>query len=123
MREVRVIEGGERARQRAEERERRASERLAEAEARQREETERMKALRPERPADGEPAPKRRATGALRRTGEARIVRDTRSYSTVVDKERIRLLSARGSSVSSLAAVFGISLQEVEAALSEAETR
>lgn len=142
-----VAESGDRARQRAEERERRASERSAQAlerttrraaereqaskerqdmrEARRLEEAERLKAFRPERSADGEAAtvaPKRRSSGTIRRTGEARIERDVRNYSTVVDKGRIRELSARGTSVASLATVFGITTEEVEAALNDLDS-
>lgn len=132
----------ERARQRAEARDRRAQERLAMAqarserrgaereqaarerqaarEARRLEEAERMRALRPAPAADGAAvpvSPRRRKSGGIARTGEARIVRDTRHYSTRVDAERIRELAARGTSVSGLAAVFGLSAEEVAAAL------
>lgn len=138
------LEGLDRAQRRAIERESRAQERAAEAQARserraaereqasrerqqardarQREQDERLKTLRPDPAADGEDAPakpKRRASGALRKTGDARIERDTRHYSTVVDKDRIRDLAARGTSITSLASVFGISREEVEAALGE----
>lgn len=81
-----------------------------------------MAALRPGPVSTGEgadPAPKRRASGAIRRTGEARIERDTRHYATRVDIRRIRELSRRGASVSGLATVFGITAEEVEAALAD----
>lgn len=139
-------EQADRARQRAEERDRRAQERVAMAqarterrtaereqsarereearEARRLEEAGRLATLRPERAADGaeaDAAPKRRKSGALARTGEARIERDTRHYRTVVDQCRIRELSRRGATVSGLATVFGISIEEVEAVLAEPE--
>lgn len=134
----------DRERQRAEAREARAQERSAMAqarvdrraaerdqasqarqqarEARQREMDERMAALRPDPAGTGdgtEPAPKRRASGAIRRTGDVRIERDTRHYATRVDIRRIRELSRRGANVSGLAAVFGITIEEVEAALAD----
>ena len=133
----------DRAQQRAEERERRARERAQLAEARNErraaereqasrerearreaarlEQSERLASLRPAAASDGSAtpaAPKRRATGSLRRTGEARIERDTRAFRTVIDEDRIRALSARGTSVASLASVFGLSVETIEAALS-----
>ncbi|SFP55533.1 hypothetical protein [Sphingomonas rubra] len=43
--------------------------------------------------------------------------RDTRGYTTVVDVERLRALAERGTSIAGLAGAFGISQEEVEAAL------
>jgi hypothetical protein len=107
---------------RAAERDQASQVRQQSREARQREVDERMAALRPT-PAgtdDGaESAPRRRASGAIRRTGDVRIERDTRHYATRVDIRRIRELSRRGASVSGLATVFGITAEEVEAALAD----
>lgn len=63
--------------------------------------------------------PRRRASGAIARTGEAIVARDTRAYRTVVDTRRIRELARRGASTAGLAAAFGITIAEVEAALTE----
>ncbi|MDB5723335.1 MAG: hypothetical protein JWQ16_89 [Novosphingobium sp.] len=84
-------------------------------------ESDRMKTLRPESSAGGGQAgsePKRRASGSLRRTGEVRVERDTRHYRTVVDTVRIGELARRGASASSLAAVFKMSVEDIEATLS-----
>jgi len=63
---------------------------------------------------------KRRRSGALARSGEeSKIDRDTRSYKTIVDTARIRTLADRGASVAGLAGAFGITIEEVEAALLE----
>jgi len=63
---------------------------------------------------------KRRRSGALARSGEeTKKERDTRSYTTIVDSKRIRTLADRGASLSALAGAFGISVEEVEAALLE----
>ena len=45
--------------------------------------------------------------------------RDTRSYTTVVDKDRIRELAKRGASTSGLAGAFGITEEDVAAILAE----
>ncbi len=126
----------DRAARRAEDRERRAQERVAAAvartehraverdaagrrreearEARRHEEEQRRTALATERDA----RPRRRAsTGALSRTGEKPVERDTRNYATDKDPARIRTLAARGATPAALAAVFGISVAEVEAVL------
>ena len=61
---------------------------------------------------------KRRRSGALARSGqEAKTERDTRAYKTIVDAKRIRTLADRGASMAGLAAAFGITIEEVEAAL------
>lgn len=107
------------------EREQAAREREEMREARRIEQADRMKALRPDPEVmdTGTPAePKRRASGAIRRTGEVRVERDTRHYATRVDIDRIRLLARRGATLSSLAAVFGISEDEVAAALADPES-
>ncbi len=63
---------------------------------------------------------KRRRSGALARSGEeSKTDRDTRSYKTIVDTARIRTLADRGASLSGLAGAFGITIEEVEAALLE----
>lgn len=131
-----VTDQDDRAARRAEDRERRAQERVAAAvartehraverdaagrrreearEARRHEEEQRRTALATERDA----RPRRRAsTGALSRTGEKPVERDTRNYATDKDPARIRTLAARGAKPAALAAVFGISVAEVEAVL------
>ncbi len=63
---------------------------------------------------------KRRRSGALARNGEeTKKERDTRGYTTIVDPKRIRTLADRGASLAALAGAFGISVEEVEAALLE----
>jgi len=63
---------------------------------------------------------KRRRSGALARSGEeTKKERDTRNYTTIVDPKRIRTLADRGASVAGLAGAFGITIEEVEAALLE----
>jgi hypothetical protein len=63
---------------------------------------------------------KRRRSGALARSGEeTKKERDTRGYTTIVDPKRIRTLADRGASLAALAGAFGISVEEVEAALLE----
>ena len=137
----------ERSRLRAAEREQRAVERQAEAlarietraaereqatllreqarVARRVEETARADAREtvrdPERAAPAEDRPKRRQSGALRRTGAVREERDTRGYETKVDIDRLRALAQRGTSVSGLAGAFGISTDEVTALLAEGD--
>lgn len=126
----------DRARQRAADRERRAQERVAAAtartearatardaasalreearSARRQEEEQRRAALAAER----EERPRRRAsTGSLARTGEKPVERDVRHYATSMDPQRIRTLAARGAKPDALAAVFGITVAEVEAVL------
>lgn len=68
---------------------------------------------------DVQPYVKRRKSGALARTGEVQKARDTRHYQTVVDADRMRILAKRGASLAGLAAAFGVSIETVEAALSE----
>ncbi|WP_241491832.1 hypothetical protein [Sphingomonas endophytica] len=129
----------ERAQRRAEDRERRARERVAAAlarteqratereaagrrreearTARRHEEEQRRAALAAER----EERPRRRSsTGSLARTGEKPVERDVRHYATSMDPSRIRVLAARGAKPDALAAVFGITVAEVEAVLAEA---
>lgn len=125
----------ERERQRAEDRERRAAERVAAAQARtearivereqagrrredarterRQEEEQRRATLSEERDA----RPRRRASGSLARTGEKPVERDTRHYATNMDPARIRALAARGAKPEALAAVFGVTTAEVEAVL------
>lgn len=131
----------ERTRQRAQERERRAQERLAATHMRaerriaEREqaslarqearEARRLENASRRQPSPAAPidntdidiAPKRRRSGAAARNGEPRIERDTSNYRTVVDTSRIRALFERGIPVASLAQVFGITVDDVEAAL------
>lgn len=137
----------DRANDRANDRERRAQERLAAAEQRSEvrtaqrdalsqdreraretrriEETARSEARAATPPANDAEAlkiSKRRRSGALARTGEeTKKERDTRSYKTIVDPARIRTLADRGASLSALAGAFGITVEEVEAALIETE--
>ncbi|NII57667.1 hypothetical protein [Sphingomonas aerolata] len=132
-----------RAEERAREREQRAQDRLAatdqraEARAAQRdalsqdrerarearrvEEAQRIRARLDAPPANDEEAlkiAKRRRSGARARSGEeTKTERDTRGYTTIVDPARIRTLAARGASIAALAAAFGITAEEVEAAL------
>ena len=89
--------------------EQRAAERAAAREARRAEE---------QKLAEGDP----HAAAAQRRRGSGRkdVVReqrDTRGYTTVVDVARMRELAKRGASVTGLAGAFGVSVEEVEAAL------
>ncbi|RVT91352.1 hypothetical protein EOD43_16970 [Sphingomonas crocodyli] len=125
----------DRARAREEARERRSAERAEMAQARsdrravEREEASRerearratrLDALPSRRSAEEgerEPAPKRRPSGSLRRTGEIRVERDTRHFATVVDTRRIRELARRGAKVDGLATVFKKSVEEIEAIL------
>ncbi|MEG3084171.1 hypothetical protein U1707_11010 [Sphingomonas sp. PB2P12] len=135
----------DRAARRAEDRERRAQERLAAAEQRSESRIAQRDALSQERERARESrrieetarhetrlnAPptndvealkisKRRRSGALARSGEeTKKERDTRSYTTIVDPQRIRTLADRGASLAALAGAFGISVEEVEAALLE----
>lgn len=134
-----------RAEDRAKEREARAQERLAATdqraesraaqrdalsqdrerarEARRVEEAQRIRARLDAPPANDAEAlkiSKRRRSGALARSGEeSKTDRDTRSYKTIVDTARIRTLADRGASLSGLAGAFGITIEEVEAALLE----
>lgn len=126
--------------QRAADRERRAQERIAAAEARTARRQEEREAgmrsreqarearraeedqRRTERGEERDARPKRRAaTGALSRTGEARVERDVRSYTTNVDHGRMVELARRGATVAGLATVFGVSEEAVRAVLASAE--
>ncbi|MEH3048458.1 hypothetical protein [Sphingomonas adhaesiva] len=125
--------------QRAADRERRAQERIAAAEARTARRQEEREAgmrlreqarearrveedqRRTERVEERDARPKRRAsTGALARTGEARVERDVRSYTTHVDHDRMVELARRGATVAGLATVFGVSEDAVRAVLDAA---
>ncbi len=123
----RMTAGQERLDRRAAEREAAAREREASREARRTEQASRLEVLRPDSPeavarAEARAAvPKRRSSGALSRTGEARIERDTRGYRTLVDERRIRELARRGATISGLAASFGLSAQEIETILAAPE--
>ncbi|KQM63513.1 hypothetical protein ASE75_13430 [Sphingomonas sp. Leaf17] len=135
----------ERSRQRAAEREQRAIVRQAEAAARiearaaereqatqQREQarlarrSEEMtragtrQSSRTDLDPSAEDRPKRRQSGALRRTGTVREERDTRGYQTTVDVDRLVMLAQRGTSVAGLAGAFGITVEEVTALLATA---
>jgi hypothetical protein len=140
-----LSETSDRAARRAEDRDRRAQERLAAAEQRSESRIAQRDALTQERERAREArrieesarhearlnAPptndvealkisKRRRSGALARSGEeTKKERDTRGYTTIVDPQRIRTLADRGASLSALAGAFGISAEEVEAALLE----
>lgn len=90
--------------------------------ARRVEETTRADTRRTTCEAPAEDRPKRRQSGALRRTGAVCEERDTRGYETKVDVDRLRALAQRGTSVPGLAGAFGISVDAVTALLAEAET-
>lgn len=127
--------GHDRARDREGERARRATERVEAAQARsdrraaEREDAARLReqAREARRVEDEqrraaladarEDRPKRRASGSLARTGEERVVRDTRHYRTNVDISRMRQLAMRGATVEGLAKVFGVSIEMVEEAV------
>jgi hypothetical protein len=131
-------EPSDRERARAAERERRAAERAEASHARsdrraaERGESSRAReqarekdqalddARRAMLTAEREVRPKRRASGSLSKTGEKRVERDVSHYKTAVDSDRIRLLASRGASIDALTKVFGISSEEVEAALAGA---
>lgn len=61
-----------------------------------------------------EAAKRHRSSG---RKDVVREQRDTRGYATIVDIGRMRELAKRGASVGGLAAAFGVTVEEVEAAL------
>ncbi len=61
-----------------------------------------------------EAAKRHRSSG---RKDVVREQRDTRGYATIVDVGRMRELAKRGASVGGLAAAFGVTVAEVEAAL------
>lgn len=121
----------ERAARRAQERENRARSRDAgmaerlEARARAREaeaaESERIRQERREAEAKlAQSDPHTAAAQRRRGSGRKDIVReerDTTGYTMVVDPARIRKLADRGASVDSLAAVLGLSVQEIRDAL------
>lgn len=132
----------EREAQRAADRERRAQDRIAAAEARTvrrqedraaglhlREQAREVRRVeedqrRGERVEERDARPKRRAaTGALSRTGEARVERDVRAYTTNVDHARMMELARRGATVTGLASVFGLSEDAVREVLASAEER
>lgn len=129
QRERRVAERVQAAEQRAGAREAArgglAQERERAREARRLEDVERRRA----RDAAGETAAvaRRRGPGAARtggdEQGKVQKPRDTRSYRTVVDADRIRELAKRGASLTGLAGAFGVSVEEVQAALDGDEAR
>ncbi|OWK30030.1 hypothetical protein [Sphingomonas dokdonensis] len=121
----------ERAARRARERENRAqsrdtgmAERLeARAKAREAGAAERERIRQERREAEAKLAQSDPHTAAAQRrrgSGRKDIVReerDTTGYAMVVDPARIRTLADRGASVDSLAAVLGLSVQEIKDAL------
>lgn len=115
----RVQAAEQRAGDRATLRDQLAQERERAREARRLDDIERRRA----RDASGETAAvaRRRGPGAAKTGGDDRGVvqrpRDTRGYRTVVDADRIRELAKRGASLAGLAGAFGVSVEEVEAAL------
>lgn len=115
-RETRAQERAEAANRRVETR---AAARDADVAAREQARSERRD--REARAATGDPhaaaAARRRSSG---RRDVVREPRDTRSYATVVDEERIRALAARGASVAGLAGAFGIGEHEVHDILAAA---
>ncbi len=64
------------------------------------------------------------AAARHRSSGRKDVVReqrDTRSYTTLVDAERIRELARRGASLTGLAGAFGLTAADVQAILDAAE--
>lgn len=116
-REARVAERAATMEQRLE---RRADTREADVAAR--EEARTARRAREVQLAAGDPhaaaAQRHRSSG---RKDIVRQERDTSSYTMIVDAGRIRELARRGTSASSIAAVLGISQQEVEQALAQPE--
>ncbi|WP_235199443.1 hypothetical protein [Sphingomonas sp. RIT328] len=113
-----------RAQARAGESEQRLKDRTAarEQDARAREAAREERRVAEQQLAEGDP----HAAAAQRRRGSGRkdVVReqrDTRGYTTVVDVARMRELAKRGASVAGLAGAFGVSEEEVRAALADAE--
>jgi hypothetical protein len=100
-----------------------AQERERAREARRLDDVDRRRA----RDAAGETAAvaRRRGPGAARtggdEQGKMQRPRDTRSYHTVVDADRIRELARRGASLTGLAGAFGVSVEEVQAVLAGEE--
>jgi hypothetical protein len=98
----------------------RSASRDAESVAREAERVARRE--REQRDAVGDPhaaaAARRRSSG---RKDVVREQRDTRSYTTVVNVDRMRELAKRGASIAGLAGAFGITVEEVEAALAGQE--
>ncbi|VXC77694.1 conserved hypothetical protein [Sphingomonas sp. T1] len=111
----------QRAEARAAQRDALSQDRERAREARRVEEAQRIRARLDAPPANDEEAlkiAKRRRSGARARSGEeTKTERDTRGYTTIVDPARICTLAARGASIAALAAAFGITAEEVEAAL------
>jgi hypothetical protein len=119
----RIAASEQRSESRAAQRDLRSQERERARESRRIEEDERIKARLDAPPTNDVEAlkiSKRRRSGALARSGEeTKKERDTRGYTTIVDPKRIRTLADRGASLAALAGAFGISVEEVEAALLE----
>lgn len=119
----RLAASEQRSESRAAQRDLQSQERERARESRRVEEDQRIKARLDAPPTNDVEAlkiSKRRRSGALARSGdESKTDRDTRSYKTIVDTARIRTLADRGASLSGLAGAFGITIEEVEAALSE----
>jgi hypothetical protein len=122
-REQRAKASEQRSESRAAQRDLQSQERERARESRRIEEDQRIKARLDAPPTNDVEAlkiSKRRRSGALARSGEeSKTDRDTRSYKTIVDTARIRTLADRGASVAGLAGAFGITIEEVEAALLE----
>ena len=119
----RLAAAEQRSESRAVERDRQSQERERARESRRIEEDQRIQARLDAPPTNDVEAlkiSKRRRSGALARSGdESKKDRDTRGYRTVVDTARIRTLADRGASLAGLAGAFGITVEEVEAALAE----
>ncbi|TZG29688.1 hypothetical protein FYJ91_05520 [Sphingomonas montanisoli] len=120
-RERRSAERAEMAQGRADRRAAEREEASREREARRSARLDALPARRSSEASDQEPAPKRRPSGSLRRTGEIRVERDTRHFTTVVDAGRIRDLARRGATVDGLATVFKTSAAKIEAILAGAD--
>ncbi|MFS0771620.1 hypothetical protein [Sphingomonas sp. 1P08PE] len=121
---------GDRAAERAAARELRVRERTAtagerlesraaarEAEARRREQAREQRRDEERRVTSDPHADAARRPRSSGRKDVVREQRDTRTYATIVDLGRMRELARRGASVSGLAAAFGVTVAEVEAAL------
>lgn len=118
--EARGARAATRADAMAERQEARQARREADLVAREAERTQRREQEQQLAAGDPHAAAARRHRSSGRRD-VVREQRDTSGYTTVVDADRIRALAKRGASVSGLAGVFGISEEEVAAALAQAE--
>jgi hypothetical protein len=114
--DARASRSTERAAAMAQRQDERSARRDEDAHAREQARTERRE--QEQRLAAGDPhaaaAQRRRSSG---RRDVVREQRDTSGYATVIDHGRIRELARRGATVPGLAAVFGVTEQEIAQAL------